>query len=323
MAKLIDMTGWKMWEHNVPESRWTVIKRVENASDGSAQWLCECNCEKHTQKILVASKIRKGQPKSCGCLQREKVSKLNYKDIKGQTFGELTVIEETNERDKNGGGIIWKCKCSCGKDVYINGVNLRRTSGNTLSCKECANKKNGEKFQKDILGQTFGELTVIEKMEERSNNREIIWKCKCSCGNYCEVPGSILRFGKKKACSICLKKESQGENTIKNILIKNNISFTQEQKFNSCRFLDTNALARFDFYVNNKYLIEYDGIQHFEYGNTGWNTKDTFIKTKEHDIYKTNWCNENNIPLIRIPYTHLKNLCIEDLQLETTKWRVV
>ena len=100
MAKLIDMTGWKMWEHNVPESRWTVIKRVENASDGSAQWLCECNCEKHTQKILVASKIRKGQPKSCGCLQREKVSKLNYKDIKGQIFGELTVIEETNERDK-------------------------------------------------------------------------------------------------------------------------------------------------------------------------------------------------------------------------------
>ena len=29
MPKLIDMTGWKMWEHGVPESRLEVIKRYE------------------------------------------------------------------------------------------------------------------------------------------------------------------------------------------------------------------------------------------------------------------------------------------------------
>ena len=29
---------------------------------------------------------------------------------------------------------------------------------------------------------------------------------------------------------------------------------------------------------------------------------------------------ENNIPLIRIPYTHLQDLCLEDLQLETSKF---
>ena len=26
----IDMTGWKMWEHGVPESRLTVIKQVND-----------------------------------------------------------------------------------------------------------------------------------------------------------------------------------------------------------------------------------------------------------------------------------------------------
>ena len=65
--------------------------------------------------------------------------------------------------------------------------------------------------------------------------------------------------------------------------------------------------------------------------NTYWNFKNKFItltskedfeKTKIHDAYKNQWCKENNIPLIRIPYTHLKDLCIEDLQLETSKFIV-
>ena len=33
---------------------------------------------------------------------------------------------------------------------------------------------------------------------------------------------------------------------------------------------------------------------------------------------KNEWCKDNNIPLIRIPYTQYNDLCIEDLQLETT-----
>jgi len=37
-------------------------------------------------------------------------------------------------------------------------------------------------------------------------------------------------------------------------------------------------------------------------------------------MIKNQWCKNNNIPLIRIPYTHLQNLCLEDLQLETSKF---
>lgn len=44
------------------------------------------------------------------------------------------------------------------------------------------------------------------------------------------------------------------------------------------------------------------------------------MKVQEHDIFKNNWCKENNIPIIRIPYTHLKDLCIEDLLLETSNF---
>lgn len=39
-------------------------------------------------------------------------------------------------------------------------------------------------------------------------------------------------------------------------------------------------------------------------------------------MIKNQWCKDNNIPLIRIPYTHLDKLIIEDLKLETTTFLV-
>ena len=36
------------------------------------------------------------------------------------------------------------------------------------------------------------------------------------------------------------------------------------------------------------------------------------------DQIKNQWCIDNNIPIIRIPYTHLSNITIKDLVLETS-----
>ena len=52
------------------------------------------------------------------------------KDITGQRFGRLTVIENVG-RDKHR-QVIWRCKCDCGKETIIRGYSLR--SGNTQSC---------------------------------------------------------------------------------------------------------------------------------------------------------------------------------------------
>lgn len=49
-----DMTGWKMWEHGVPNSRLIVIKQVDDyvslKGEHRAQYLCKCNCG--NEKIL-------------------------------------------------------------------------------------------------------------------------------------------------------------------------------------------------------------------------------------------------------------------------------
>ena len=234
-------------------------------------------------------------------------------DLTGQQFGYWTVIEKV---PLNKSGSNWLCKCKCGKEKIINGYNLRKGLSTSCGCKNA--KKLGESNLIDLTGQHFGEWTVIKISNKKSTNNIKYWTCQCSCGNIVDVRGDILRNGHSQSCG-CQRKNSHGELKIENLLKENNIFYYREYSFDDCIFPDTNKCAKFDFYINNKYLIEYDGSQHFENINNYHGTWD-LSKVQNHDIYKNQWCKENNIPLIRIPYTHLPDLCIEDLLLETSKF---
>lgn len=111
-------------------------------------------------------------------------------------------------------------------------------------------------------------------------------------------------------------KDSYGVMIIKSLLTINNIRFETEKIFEDCIFNDTKKKGRFDFYVNNQYLIEFDGQQHFSFSG-GWNTEEQMLKTQKHDRIKDRWCQEHNIPIIRIPYWAIDNLTIEDLLLNS------
>ena len=90
-----DMTGWRMCEHGVPNSRWTVIKQTEDYINSSgehfAQYLCECSCNERTLRVVTADNLKRGLSKSCGCLDREVASqtltmlnkKYNEYDLSG------------------------------------------------------------------------------------------------------------------------------------------------------------------------------------------------------------------------------------------------
>ena len=83
------------------------------------------------------------------------------------------------------------------------------------------------------------------------------------------------------SCS-CLKK-SFGEYEINKILKKNNISFIEQYHNESCKFKDTNYYAYFDFYVDNQYIIEYDGEQHFNPQCFNNMTKDRILEAISKD----------------------------------------
>lgn len=61
----------------------------------------------------------------------------------------------------------------------------------------------------DLRGQRFGRLIVIEEAG-RSKCGNILWRCRCDCGNECVVFGSNLRRGHTSSCG-CFNKETCSE----------------------------------------------------------------------------------------------------------------
>lgn len=95
---------------------------------------------------------------------------------------------------------------------------------------------------------------------------------------------------------------SHGANKIDEYLTNAGEDFAKEKRFPDCKSVYP---LPFDFavYVNGSIaLIEYDGRQHFEpiefYGG-----EERLKGTQERDEIKNAYCRENNIPLLRIPYT--------------------
>ncbi len=56
----------------------------------------------------------------------------------------------------------------------------------------------------DLSGKVFGRLTVIKRVENKSNR--VRWLCHCECGYQTAVIGKSLREGKTKSCG-CLRNE--------------------------------------------------------------------------------------------------------------------
>ena len=82
-----DMTGWKIWEHGIPDSRLTVIRQDEDFinKDGSrsAMWLCQCSCNEHNNVVVKGTRLRNGSTKSCGCMNSERITAYN-KEMKSK-----------------------------------------------------------------------------------------------------------------------------------------------------------------------------------------------------------------------------------------------
>lgn len=285
----------------------TVLYRVDYQKSRT-HWFCQCECGNTT--IVASEHLQKGHTTSCGCQKHLK----RLEDLTGKQFGLLTVLEY--DRVEGKGHTYWKCQCECGtiKSIRKDGL----INGSVISC-GCFNRKNiSEVTTIDLTGQQFGRLTVLHRAGSNKYN-SAMWLCQCSCGNQKIISGALLRKGQSKSCG-CLK--SAGEEKIASLLREHNIDFLTEKTFDTCYFTDSNRAAKFDFYVNNTYLIEYDGAQHYHDG-TGWNTKEKLQKTQQHDLYKNNWCKENNIILIRIPYYHLDDIKIEDLMPNTSTFVVL
>lgn len=293
-------------------SRLLVLEEYGRDKEGRTLWKCQCSCG--NIKIVSTKHLRNGSVQSCGCLMKERVSESNKKNIKGNVYGRLTVEKEAGVNKC--GHILWECSCTCGGSIVTTGRNLRL--GYTRSCGCLERESKSRRKLVPTVNKRFGKLFVLKRVFPKKNSEHAFYKCRCDCGSIVIVDGTALRNGNTKSCG-CLK--SKGELKVGEILRDNKIKFEKQKIYNDL-IGRKHGVLKFDFYViDGNYLIEYDGKQHFEKG--GYINEEKFNIIKENDNKKNDYCKGKGIPLIRIPYTHLNDICLEDLLLETTKYRII
>jgi uncharacterized protein YozE (UPF0346 family) len=174
-------------------------------------------------------------------------------------------------------------------------------------CPKCSLQERADKrrysldFVKEKVHDAVGdEYSVISDYKSIHSK---IWFKHNKCGyKYQTTVNQFLNTGCR--CPKC--KESKGEKEIARILDDLGISYVREKRFDGCR--DKKPLP-FDFYLeDSNTCIEYDGIQHFQTTNFGYNPERSLELNQLHDSIKNKFCEDNNINLVRIKYDDYDNI---------------
>lgn len=255
----------------------------------------------------------------CKGREWEEIDLGQAKNLSKQRFNRLTPLFRVKNNYSNGREAYWLCQCDCGNMVVSAAPGLVK---NLIQSCGCLAKENVRaRTIANLVGQKFGLLTVIEFIGSYGVNQNAHWKCKCECGNFTTVTTAHLRDGHTLSCGCLINRpnnRSYGELIIKNILDQNNINYLIDIPYFKDLRMINDGIGRYDFIIldnENKpiRLIEFDGIQHFKPFFKSTNPEAELKYTQINDKIKNNYALQHNLPLVRIPYTEIKNITIDNL----------
>lgn len=126
---------------------------------------------------------------------------IDNNSLIGKKVNKVTILKIDNSKPHGKGvEIRFLCKCDCGNIFSSGKSGLVHEYVYSCGCEK--------RLQYDLLGEKFGKLSVIENIG-LSKHREMLWKCKCDCGNETIVNSYSLRKGSTKSCG-CLCFEKRG-----------------------------------------------------------------------------------------------------------------
>ena len=143
-----------------------------------------------------------------------------FEDLTGKRFGKLTVLYRVEDYVQPSGQRkrMWHCKCDCGNECDIRSADLK--TGNTKSCGCFQQSSRGQSTFEDLTGKEYGRLTVLFRLPDHitpSGQKQRMWRCKCKCGNECDVYATQLKNG-KKSCGCIILEEKKLKKTAKAIV---------------------------------------------------------------------------------------------------------
>lgn len=180
--------------------------------------------------------------------------------------------------------------------------NLNRSE---FLCDKCrASDRFFNDFKKNIYDLN---KNIIITGEYINSNTPIECFCKKHKFKWSATPDALKN---NPLCPKCSCTKSKSELLLEKILEKHNIYFETQKRYPDCK--DVRQLP-FDFYLSEyNILIEFDGEHHYRIVPRGNATNDKLNKilkdVNKKDKIKTEYCKNNNIPLIRIPYWERNNM---------------
>lgn len=190
---------------------------------------------------------------------------------------------------------------------------------NRSQCPYCSGRLPSDEYNLLICYPEICKEWNYEKNNKNPENytpnsrKKVWWKCK-ECGHeWCaSIRDRTRSDGKETGCPLCWK--SKGEKKIFDVLNSHNLIFEIEYDKFPDLVSDFGNPLRFDFAVFEdnkktkiKMLIEYDGQQHFRWTKFLMSKKE-FKILQHHDKLKNEFCKNNNIKLLRIPYWEFDNI---------------
>lgn len=113
-----------------------------------------------------------------------------------------------------------------------------------------------------------------------------------------------------------MTKISKGEQKIASIFSRARLNYKREVSFSDLK--GATRPLRFDFAVydskgNLKFLLDFDGQQHFQYTPFYHKSKIDFRKQLEYDMRKNKYCLQHKIIFLRVPYWDLEDLTLHSI----------
>ena len=297
----------------LPESNFNLD--VFSGTENPCEITC-LSCNTHyvfSSAATIVRRARRGNKNVCKlCENNNWTQKINEAKNKAQSLlQQKKTIELIGNIDSwaSRSSTTWKClKCNhtFERSPFV------MFSQNGLSCPWCETRP----FEYDIemiktkAEELWGtEYSFLQLNEQKNNNgSKRITVCHNACGFKYNV--SLWNFLHGQGCPRC--KASHGEKQVRDYLNKHSLKY-QEQKVITIN----NTNLRFDFYLENlttkqKFAIEYNGIQHYQpisyFGGINGYTAQVY-----RDNLKKQYCLENQIELIIIPYNNTTILMTDEL----------
>ena len=178
-------------------------------------------------------------------------------------------------------------------------------------CQRCGIEKRTQKITKtkekfiDDARKVHGEKFNYDKVNYVDSYTAVTITCP-KHGDFNQCPVNHLQG---RGCPMC--SQSRGERAISMFLDAYNINYIPQYRI-TFRVDDAGIYnARADFYLeynDKKYIIEFNGQQHYKFTSPYHDTIDALYRQQERDIRLSEWCVEHGITMIIIRYDEINKI---------------